>query len=151
MTRPLSIDLRERVVAAIQAGEICRSVAKRFEVAVSSVAKWSQRQRMTGSVAPGKMGGHRKPVLDPHRDFIVQRIEDVPHLTLHRLKDELVRISQKRDSSFANSRTAVSLNPGQFRGGLSVAWFPQLGLVSRFPQGSRGAWLFAFACSRLPG
>ena len=89
MTRPLSIDLRERVVAAIQAGESCRSVAKRFEVAVSSVAKWSQRQRMTGSVAPGKMGGHRKPVLDPHRDFIVQRIEDVPHLTLHRLKDEL--------------------------------------------------------------
>ena len=89
MTRPLSIDLRERVVAAIQAGESCRSVAKRFEVAVSSVVKWSQRQRITGSVAPGKMGGHRKPILDPHRDFIVQRIEAVPHLTLHRLKDEL--------------------------------------------------------------
>ena len=67
MTRPLSIDLRERVVATIQAGESCRSVAKRFEVAVSSVVKWSQRQRITGSVAPGKMGGHRKPILDPHR------------------------------------------------------------------------------------
>ncbi|MDE2464267.1 MAG: IS630 family transposase [Alphaproteobacteria bacterium] len=89
MTRPLSIDLRERVVAAIQAGESCRSVAKRFEVAVSSVVKWSQRQRITGSVAPGKMGGHRKPILDPHRDFIIQRIEAIPHLTLHRLKDEL--------------------------------------------------------------
>ncbi len=89
MARPLSNDLRERVVAAAAAGESCRSVAQRFGVAVSSVVKWSQRQRMTGSVAPGKMGGHRKPVLDPHRDFIVQRIEDVPHLTLHRLKDEL--------------------------------------------------------------
>ena len=89
MTRPLSIDLRERVVGAIRAGESCRSVAKRFDVAVSSAVKWSQRQRMTGSVAPGKMGGHRKPILDPHRDFIIQRIEAVPHLTLHRLKDEL--------------------------------------------------------------
>ena len=91
MVRPLSNDLRERVVAAVLAGESCRSVAERFEVAVSSVVKWSQRHRSTGSVAPGKMGGHRKPVLDPHRDFIIQRIEAIPHLTLHRLKDELAQ------------------------------------------------------------
>ena len=58
-------------------------------VAVSSVVKWSQRQRAIGSVAPGKMGGHRKPVLDPHRAFIVERITQTPHLTLHGLKAEL--------------------------------------------------------------
>src|SRR5690242_20701856 len=74
MTRPLSNDLRERVVAAVLAGESCRAVAARFGVAVSSVVKWSQRQRATGSVAPGKMGGHRKPVLEPHRAFILERI-----------------------------------------------------------------------------
>jgi transposase len=89
MTRPLSLDLRERVVAAVLAGESCRSVAERFGVAVSSVVKWSQRHRATGSVAPGKMGGHRKPVLDPHRAFIVERITQTPHLTLHGLKAEL--------------------------------------------------------------
>jgi putative transposase len=89
MTRPLSNDLRERVVAAIEAGESRRSVAARFGVAVSSAVKWSQRYRATGSVAPGKMGGHRKRVLEPHRAFIVERIDQVPHLSLHRLKDEL--------------------------------------------------------------
>ena len=89
MTRPLSNDLRERVVAAVQGGESCRSVATRFGVAVSSVVKWSQRYRATGSVAPGKVGGHRKPVLDPHRDFIIARIGQTSHLTLHKLKDEL--------------------------------------------------------------
>lgn len=89
MTRPLSLDLRERVVASVLAGESCRSVAKRFGVAVSSVVKWSQRPRATGSAAPGKMGGHRKPVLDPHRAFIVERITQMPHLTLHGLKAEL--------------------------------------------------------------
>ncbi len=89
MTRPLSIDLRERAVAAVLAGETCRSVAARFSVAVSSVVKWSQRYRKTGSVAPGKMGGHRKRVLEPHRAFILERIAQTPHLTLHRLKDEL--------------------------------------------------------------
>jgi transposase len=89
MARPLSLDLRERVVAAVLGGESCRSVAVRFGVAVSSVVKWSQRHRATGSVAPGKMGGHRKPVLDPHRAFILERIAQTSHLTLHRLKDEL--------------------------------------------------------------
>ena len=89
MTRPLSMDLRERVVAAVLAGGTCRSVAARFGVAVSSVVKWSQRHRATGSVSPGKMGGHRRRVLEPHRAFILERIAQTPHLTLHRLKDEL--------------------------------------------------------------
>jgi transposase len=89
MTAPLSNDLRERVVAAIMAGESCRSVAARFGVAVSSAVKWSQRYRATGSMAPSKMGGHRKRVLEPHRGFIIARINQTPHLTLHGLKDEL--------------------------------------------------------------
>jgi transposase len=37
----------------------------------------------------GKMGGHRKRVLEPHHAFIKERINRTPHLTLHRLKDEL--------------------------------------------------------------
>ncbi len=89
MVRPLSNDLRERVVSAVLAGESCRAVAQRFGVAVSSVVKWSQRRRATGSVAPAKMGGYRKRVLEPHRAFIVERINQTPHLTLHGLKDEL--------------------------------------------------------------
>lgn len=89
MTRPYSNDLRERVVGAVAAGESCRSVAARFGVSVSSVVKWSQRYRRTGSVAPDKMGGYRRRVLVPHREFIAERIGREPHLTLHRLKDEL--------------------------------------------------------------
>jgi transposase len=81
MVRSLSNDLRKL--------ESCRAAAARFGVAVSSVVKWSQRYRATGSVKPGKMGGHRKPVLEPHGDFIKERIRQTPHLTLHALKDEL--------------------------------------------------------------
>ena len=88
MVRALSNDLRERVVAAVGGGESCRSVAARFGVAVSSVEKWSQRQRATGSVAPGRMGGHRKRVLEPHRVFLAERLGQGPHLTLHGLKAE---------------------------------------------------------------
>src|SRR3954465_250772 len=100
MVRPLSNDLRERAVKAVESGESCHAVAARFDVAVSSVVKWRQRYRATGSVAPGKMGGHRRPVLEPHRAFIVERISQTPHLTLHRLKDGL-----------AGRGVAVSHNP----------------------------------------
>lgn len=89
MTAPLSNDLRERVVAAVVSGESCRSVATRFGVSVSSVVKWSQRYRETGSVAPKQIGGYRKPVLEPYRDYIIERINQTPHLTLHGLKEEL--------------------------------------------------------------
>jgi transposase len=43
------------------------------------------RDRLT----PGKMGAHRKPLLDPYRAFIVERLKQTPHLTPHGLKDEL--------------------------------------------------------------
>src|ERR1700755_744658 len=89
MGQPNPNDVRKRAVAPVAKGERCRSVALRFGVAVSSVVKWSQRYRANGSVAPGKMGGHRKRVLEPHRAFIVERINQTPHLSLHGLKDEL--------------------------------------------------------------
>ena len=89
MTQAISNDLRERVAAAVLSGESCRDVAMRFEVAVSSVVKWSQRYRATGSVAPDKIGGYRRRILEQHRAFIVERINQTSHLTLHRLKAEL--------------------------------------------------------------
>lgn len=89
MVRALSTDLRERVVAAVIAGGTSRAVAARFGVAASSVVKWSQRQRARGSVAPDRMGGRRRRVLEPHRAFIVERLTQHPNLTLHGLKAEL--------------------------------------------------------------
>ena len=60
MTQPHSSGLRERVVRAHLPGETIRQVAARFGVSVSSVPKWVARYRATGSVAPGRIGGHRQ-------------------------------------------------------------------------------------------
>ncbi|SMD21214.1 Helix-turn-helix domain-containing protein, partial [Rhizobium sp. RU36D] len=79
---PLSNDLRERVVAAVLNGESSRAVAGRFGVAVSSVVKWSQRYRATGSVRSSKMGGYRKRILEPHRSFVIELLEQNSHLSL---------------------------------------------------------------------
>lgn len=89
MTRPYSLDLRERAVLVVEAGESCQSVAVRFGVAVSSVVKWCHRYRETGSVAPGKMGGHRRIIPEPYRAMSVEEIERTPHLTVRGLRDIL--------------------------------------------------------------
>ncbi len=89
MAKPYSDDLRARVGEAIAEGLSCRAIAARFGVAPSTVVKWANRRRLTGSLAPAKFGGHRKPVLADHRDFILAEIETTPHLTLHSLKDRL--------------------------------------------------------------
>jgi transposase len=89
MVKPLCNDLRKREVVAASKVESCRSIAAWFGVSVSSVVKWSQRHRATGSIARSKMGGHREPVLDAQRKFIVKRLSQTPHLSLHALKDEL--------------------------------------------------------------
>lgn len=89
MTRPYSLDLRERVVGAVAAGESCRSVARRFEVSVASVVKWSQRYRATGSAAAKQIGGYRPYVLAGERDWLLARIAAAPDVTLRALLAEL--------------------------------------------------------------
>jgi len=89
MAKPYSDDLRLRVAAALSTGETSRTISDRFEIAPSTVVKWSQRLRETGSISPAKFGGYRKCTLDAHRAFILRQIDEVPHLTLHSLKNLL--------------------------------------------------------------
>src|SRR6202142_4613109 len=89
MARAYSLDLRERVVAAVTAGQSCRSAAKTFMVSVASVVKWSQRQRAIGSPAALKMGGHRPYLVARERDWVLSRIAGKPDLTLRALLKEL--------------------------------------------------------------
>ena len=88
MARAYSLDLRERVVGAVAAGQTCRSVAKTFMVSVASVVKWSQRQRAVGS--PAALKGRPRPYLVAReRDWVLARIAEKPDLTLRALLKEL--------------------------------------------------------------
>ncbi|MFN4160361.1 MAG: IS630 family transposase, partial [Gemmobacter sp.] len=58
MTKPLSMDIRARAMARRDAGGMVRAVADALSIAPSSVVKWSERRRTTGSAAPGKIVGH---------------------------------------------------------------------------------------------
>ena len=60
-TKPLSMGIRGRVMARLDAGEPVRAVAADLRIAPSRVVKWSERRRFTGGVAPSKIGGHVLP------------------------------------------------------------------------------------------
>jgi transposase len=60
-----SIDLRERVVAACDAGDATRErIAARFSVSVIWIRKLLRRRRETGSIEPKPRGGGRAPAFD---------------------------------------------------------------------------------------
>jgi transposase/transposase-like protein len=78
MGRAYSMDLRERVVAAVaQEGLSRRQAAARFGVSDSTAINWLKRVATTGSVAPGQIGGHKpKKIAGPHRDWLVGRCRE---------------------------------------------------------------------------
>lgn len=96
MTRPYSMDLRDRAVARVLAGESVRSVALALSISAATVVRWSQRYRALGSAAPGKVGGHKVGVLSGgHRDWLVDRAKT--DFTLRGLVAELAERGVKVD------------------------------------------------------
>lgn len=75
MAKPYSMDLRERAMQRLDAGESVRSIAAALSVAPSTVVKWSQRRRATGSVAPGRVGGRRpRLIAGDHETWLRARV-----------------------------------------------------------------------------
>lgn len=83
MVKPYSHDLRLRVITAVEEDELsCREAARRYRVSASSVVKWYQTYRRTGRAQARPMGGDRRSVLKPEKDWIARLIEREPDLTL---------------------------------------------------------------------
>lgn len=89
--RPISIDLRIRIVAAVEAGEHSLSeLAEFFSVDLSTIVRLLQRFRSTGSVQPKAHGGGARPKLD--REAVARLLELVrqqPDATLAELRTRL--------------------------------------------------------------
>ena len=98
MGKPYSMDLRERAVAAVlKEGRSRHESAARFGVAPSTVINWVRRFRETGSVAPGRMGGHKpKAIAGEYAAFLARRVRDGA-FTLRGLVAELAERGLKVD------------------------------------------------------
>jgi transposase len=98
MARAYSLDLRERVVAAVERGGLsCHEAAAQFGVGISTAINWARRQRETGSVRPLKIGGYKpKSIRGEHRLWLLGRIRE-RDFTLRGLVAELAARGLKVD------------------------------------------------------
>jgi putative transposase len=101
MAGAYSQDLRDRVIdAVVVKGMSRRAAANRFGVSDSIAIKWVERFERSGFRTPGKMGGHRRPKLEPHREFLAALRIEKPDITLQALCDRLlVERGVKADTS----------------------------------------------------
>ena len=88
---PLSIDLRERIVAAVQAGaHSVRKLATLFSVNPSTIVRLLQRYRQTGSVEPKPHAGGRGRTLDAKTEArLLELVQEQSDATLAELRDRL--------------------------------------------------------------
>lgn len=136
MTAPLSADLRERLVRAVEAGSSARAAARRFEVSPSAAVTLLRRVRRTGSIAPAKIGGYRRPLLAEHAGLLRQLTSAKPGITPAELQAALAErgivvgslttiwttlrrlgLSPKKRRSRPASATGRTSSPGASAGG----------------------------------
>jgi transposase len=117
MARPLSMDLRERIVEAVERGESRNAAAKRFAVSVSCVIRLVQRWQDTGSIVPGQMGGRKDHALAAHEAVVRALVRERPDITLEELRDALaqqdIRVGRSSVDRFLKAR-GLTLKKSRF-------------------------------------
>jgi transposase len=101
MVQPLSQDLRDRVIAAVDGGLSCNAAAKRFGVAASSAIRWVRAWRTEGRATALPQGGDlRSHRIEAYCGVILAATEAEVDVTLAELSELL---SREHGASFAAS------------------------------------------------
>lgn len=97
MSKALSLDLRVRVLAAVDDGARHREAAARFGVSAASVSRWRALRRRQGDARPGPLGGDRRTGrVEAQAATILGLLEATPDITI----EELRRVLADRGLSF---------------------------------------------------
>ena len=142
MPVPLSRDLRDRIVRAVEGGSSIRQAALRFEVSPAAAVKLMRRYHESGSPAPARFGGHRRPILEPHEALLRSILDAKTDISLIEIQAELLRhgvvvgatstigrflrragLTRKKSRSGQQSRTGQTLRKTAGAGGCgSATW-----------------------------
>src|SRR5262245_12760858 len=96
--KPYSQDLRERVMAALEAGHTQAAVAAQFRLHKSTVEKWWARWQVTGSCAalPPARGPQR--TLHAAEQFLRAEVKKHPDATLAELCERVAEVKDLKAS-----------------------------------------------------
>lgn len=92
MAKPLSLDLRERVVAAVSGGMSRRRAAERFGVSAASAVRWCALDRDTGNAKAKPQGGDRHSHrIEAQADLIMALVDGTSDITLMEIQARLAQ------------------------------------------------------------
>jgi putative transposase len=124
MSTPRSEDLRLRVIAAVEEDGLSRrEAARRFRVSEASAVRWVAAFEETGRTAPLPMGGDRRSVLKPEREWLLALRLSENDLTLEAIAARLpAERGVKADASmlsrfFKSERISFKKNGARERAG----------------------------------
>jgi len=89
MTRAYGVDLRQRVIDAIEGGMSTRAAARRYSIGESTAGAWHRRGRATGRIEADRQGNPGGSVLDAHEGFILASVDEAVDITLAEIADRL--------------------------------------------------------------
>ena len=89
MARALSLDLRKRIVTAVDGDLSRRAAATRFAVSESCAIKLVRHWKRTGSVAPAQIGGYKRFALAEHAELVRSLVSARNDQTLDDLREQL--------------------------------------------------------------
>jgi transposase len=91
MGKSSSVDLRVRIVGAIERGQSCRAAARRFGVSAATAVRLAQRKAQTGSLAPARQGRPAgSGLLAAHIDVLVGWVDADGDITMPELAARLL-------------------------------------------------------------
>ena len=101
MAKPLSEDLRIRLIQAAEGGLSRRAAGERFEVSAASAVRFVSEWRQNGATSAKSQGGdQRSHRIEAHREMILSVIKANPDMTLVQIAETL---EAETGASFAPS------------------------------------------------
>lgn len=92
MAHALSMDLRSRVIKAIEGGLSCRATAIQFGISAATAIRWRARHKQTGGYEAMARGGNMRVwKLDDHYDVVMEVFETNRDATLSEMCSALAQ------------------------------------------------------------
>lgn len=91
-SKVLSLDLRTRVLAGVEAGASHREAGERFGISPASVSGWRERKREEGEPRPKALGGDRRSSrIEAHHDGVLAALGPTRDATIEEVRHALAR------------------------------------------------------------
>jgi len=113
-----SVDLRERVVSAVEEGAMSKAQAARtFSVSLSSVKRYVEKAKRGESLAPKRRPGSTPKLDEKARNLLAADLEERPYLTLQEHCDYIETVTGLSVSRSTMCRAIARLGPTRKKGG----------------------------------